>query len=72
MTDDQSHGLLGAYKLRLLDDGEFEIIPIRAAEGHVNVTNWLFPPDCLDCFQAELLDIIGTLWHFNFTITNPV
>ena len=65
------HSLIGAYRLRLYDNGKFDLIRQREAEAHVNVTKMLFPPNCLDCFKAELVDLIGDIWNFNFTIKNP-
>ena len=65
------HSLLGAYRMRLYESGEFEVARLRNAEMHVNVKTMLFPPNCLDCFKAQLIDLVGNMWNFKFTIRNP-
>jgi len=67
----QGRVLLGVYNLNFGPDGEYSITEIRSGESHVNVTKSLFPPKCLDCFLAELVDKVGELWQFKFTIKNP-
>ena len=65
------HVPMGTYILELQENGEFSLAQTRTAGLHVNVTGILFPPNCLDCFKAELLDVIGEIWQFKFTIKNP-
>jgi hypothetical protein len=69
--DSSNREILGMYQIRLFDDGTYEVGAARLGEIHADVTKMLFPPKCLDCFIAELTDVVGEIWNFDFTIRNP-
>lgn len=70
-SGDQGHTLLGVYTLSLGPNGQYTVNEARSEDAHINVTKCLFPPKCLDCFLTELVDQVGELWDFKFTIKNP-
>jgi len=48
--------ILGAWEIYIdLESGTVDAVPLRTAEVHVNVTPWLTPPKCYDCFLAKNL-----------------
>jgi len=50
--------LLGSYRVRIdLTSESIEVVPFRISEKHYNVTAFLFPPTCLDCFQISVQEI---------------
>ena len=55
----------------LFDNGKFELSRSRELETHYNIKSILFPPKCIDCFLAQLLNVNGNQWDFKFTIKNP-
>jgi hypothetical protein len=62
--------LMGAYRLILKDAGLFEILPLRGAEAHYDITKLLFPPKCYDCFKVVLVSMQGNTWNFKITLRN--
>ena len=54
-TSAPGHHLLGVYSLRFnVVEQTIEIIPNREAMAHYNVTPFLLPPHCYDCFGIEI------------------
>lgn len=52
-----SHNLIGLYSVYIdLRTLNAEVAPLRAGEGHYNVTAWLKPPYCNDCFKIKIID----------------
>jgi len=52
------HSLMGSYKVRFdLASESVEIISFRITGNHYNVTNFLKPPTCSDCFQIHVQGI---------------
>jgi len=69
-TDQAPRIVLGAYKLVFGENGTVDIIPMRLAEMHIDVTSMVFPPACVDCFGAEVLGVTDNIWDFRFTLRN--
>jgi hypothetical protein len=53
---ESSRVLLGMYDLTF-DPGSQQInaVPVRTADMHLNVTTYLFPPNCTDCVQYQVI-----------------
>ncbi len=69
--DQESRIVLAYYRLVINEEGECSINPVRQAEAHIDVTSYIFPPSCSDCFTGELVSLNGNDWTFNFTLKNP-
>ncbi len=74
VTTSPGHNLLGLFSISFdAASGEFAVLPDRDALHHYNVTKWLLPPECNDCFIIELIEIIPEKneIHTKITIKNP-
>lgn len=57
ITTTPGHHMLGAFSLDFdLDSLTVIAIPNREAMAHYNVTPFLLPPNCYDCFSIEIKD----------------
>jgi outer membrane protein assembly factor BamB len=78
-----AHELWGEYLLTLKDvkslgnvtpEYSIEMIPVRTSENHNNVTTFIIPPKCGDCFKAEILSIVpgdtASVITVEITLTN--
>lgn len=53
---ENSRVLLGMYDLTF-DPGsqKIDVVPVRTADMHLNVSSYLFPPNCTDCVQYQVI-----------------
>ena len=65
------HAFMGAYTLSLGEDGEYTVAETRDAAAHFNVTAFVLPPGCPDCFWVNLTGIYGDIWEFDIHLKNP-
>jgi hypothetical protein len=64
------HALWGIWRIRLYDDGSFEITPERTEQAHFNVTAIVH--QCADCLQIAVGPPPGAnQFEFNVTLKNP-
>jgi hypothetical protein len=64
------HEIMGIWRIRLYDDGRFEVFPQRTEQGHVNVTNIVL--NCKTCMKIALGPPPGpNLFDLMTTFTNP-
>ncbi len=62
---------LGAYSLTLGEDGDYSLVEVREAFGHYDVTAFVLPPGCPDCFWIVLAGKYGDIWEFDAFLKNP-
>lgn len=66
----EGHDLMGIWRMRLWDDGRFEVIPRRTEQKHWNVKQMIL--DCPTCFEITAGPPPGPhMFDFNVTLTNP-
>jgi len=52
------HSLIGLYDVHVnIANGSVDAIPVRMVASHYDVTQWLIPPVCFDCFVIHLVGI---------------
>jgi len=74
MPNDDGHALMGLYTIHIdAEKGTVEAIRNREAETHWNVTPYLLPPNCPDCFFVKILNVDPVAKNVNIRVTlkNP-
>ena len=72
--NDDGHALMGLYTIRIdAENLTVEAIRNREAEAHFNVTPYLLPPNCYDCFFVKILNVDPIAKNVNIRVTlkNP-
>ncbi len=63
------HVLLGSYAVQIdLHNESVQVEPLRSGSTHFNVTEFLFPPYCPDCFTIQVTEFDWT----NYKVTAEV
>jgi len=65
------HAFMGAYTLSLGENGEYTVGETRDAAAHFNITSFVLPPGCPDCFWVDLTGVYGDIWEFDIHLKNP-
>jgi len=66
--------VIGAWQVFIdIEEMTVDAIPLRTADIHANVTPWLTPPKCYDCFMAKNLsyDAINHVVTIDIGFKNP-
>jgi hypothetical protein len=71
--EDGPRMLWGLYNIIVTPDYELQVEPLRSAEKHHNLTQFLLPPLCKYCLKLQKtgLDVSAAWISFNVSLANP-
>jgi hypothetical protein len=67
--------IFGVYTLEFNPQSmQASMEPARSVESHLNVSNYLYPPQCADCVQYNILgyDPVAKILDVDITLKNPL
>jgi len=66
--------LWGIYSISFdIAEGLVEVRPLRAADAHYEITDWLLPPECYDCLAISInsFDPVNRIIDVDAALKNP-
>ncbi len=73
-VDNDGHSVMAIYSIDIdIESNSVEVIRNRDSEPHWNVTSFLLPPNCNNCFTAAILnyDPVAKTVNVRVTLKNP-